>query len=239
VLVWVASYPRSGNTLTMLVIRNVFGIGRIGTALQPDLDLGRLGRALPSQADGAWTPPVELTRLPKDELVEAIRASDETFFIKTHRLAEARDLAPAIYIVRDGRDSLVSQAHFVAEQGRFADIPFEQRLTRLIDDGTPTRGNWSENVKTWRARSAPTALVRFEDLVRDPPTTVAGAFAELGLPAPIAEGRLPTFDEARAEMPRVFRRGEVGSWPDEMTPELERRFWTRHGETMVSLGYAR
>src|SRR5919201_965837 len=90
-LVWVASYPRSGNALTMLALQDIFGEPRIGTVTAGELRGG--------------------------ELLDAIRERPEPFFIKTHRLSEAADPAPGLYIVRDGRDAIVSQAHFVKDRG--------------------------------------------------------------------------------------------------------------------------
>ena len=47
VLVWVASYPRSGNTLTLLTIRDVFGVKELGRIVADDLDLGNVVRQAP------------------------------------------------------------------------------------------------------------------------------------------------------------------------------------------------
>ena len=82
-------------------------------------------------------------------------------------------------------------------------------------------------------------MIHFEDLVRDPPSTVAAAFERLGLPIPPADGELTSFAEARNRMPDVFRRGEVGSWRDEMPGNLAEHFWELHGEQMLALGYPR
>jgi hypothetical protein len=223
----------------MLVLRDVFGIGRIGSVFQNDLDLGQLKEALPPSPNGPWSPPPELHGLPRAELLEMIRGRSEYFFIKTHRLSEARDPAPAIYIVRDGRDALVSQAHFVEHRERFADHSFDARVARLIREGMPNRSHWSENVRVWRTRPAPTALIRFEDLVVDPVSTVSSAFETLDLPLRGTTGRLPSFAESRAQMPHIFRRGEVGAWREEMPPHLEERFWRLHGDEMRALGYRR
>ena len=223
----------------MLVLRDVFGIGRIGTVLQDDLDLGRVAQALPEPANGSWTPPRELHGLERAELLDAVRERPERFFIKTHRLSEASDPAPALYVVRDGRDALVSQAHFLEDRRRFAGDSFDDRVAHLMRDGMPTRGHWSQNVRAWRTRTAPTAVIRFEDLVADPAGAVAVACESLDLSLGEPTGTLPTFAEARAQMPRMFRRGEAGAWRDEMPPHLEERFWRQHGEEMEALGYGR
>ena len=55
----------------------------------------------------------------------------------------------------------------------------------------------------------------------------------------INEDPLPSFDKYHKAKPTFFRRGIVGSWKDEMTPEIEEHFWDVHGKTMTWLGYER
>lgn len=243
-LVWVASYPRSGNTLVLTVLRDVYGTTRLGTALQEDrLGLELRPPDLPPGSGASAEPfrlPPELAGLANPELVEALRELPETFFIKTHRLAESADEAPAVYIVRDGRDALVSYSHYVAEHdvARYRGLSFENRLARLIRGGRGhPYGSWSENVATWTARSAPTIVIRFEELIADPVQVVTDAMRALGIDLPRPVGRLASFEQLRARRPRIFRRGEIGGWRQEMPPGLQRRFAQVHGDQMRALGY--
>ena len=239
-LVWVASYPRSGNALTVLTLEDVFGEWRIGTVTASDLRLGRMRHPL-VPGGAPWQPPPELRALRGSELLDAMRARPEPFFVKTHRLAEAPDPAPALYIVRDGRDAVVSQAHFVAERGvaAYRGLSFERRLARLTGAGMRPYGHWSGNVRRWTDRRAPVAILRFEDLLRDPAAVVAGACAELEVPLGEPDGEVPSFDYLHKRVPILFRRGVVGAWRDEMPAHLEERFWQIHGTQMEALGYRR
>lgn len=241
-LVWVASYPRSGNTLALLVLRDVFDIPRLGADFREDLDLGRLpARALPGTPARGWRLPQDLEGLTGDVLLDALRARDETYFVKTHRIKRAGDSAPALYLVRDGRDALVSHAHFVADndEPRFRNLTFAQRLEKLIDPGIPAQGGWSGNVRAWRARVPPTATVRFEDLIVNPVAVMARACNSVGAPVPDAATAPVTFDRLHELSPLIFRKGVSGSWQDEMPPRLENRFWAVHGQQMERLDYPR
>ena len=241
-LVWVASYPRSGNTLTLLVLRDAFGIAHLGADFSDDLSLGRIPeRALPGNDAIRWRPPPELEGLEGDALLDALRERPEPYFVKTHRLSRAADSAPALYLVRDGRDALVSHAHFVADNDapRFRGQDFDRRLATLIHPGIRAHGGWSESVRAWRDRAAPTATIRFEELIADPVAVVATACAEIGVGLPEPAGGAPSFDRLRGLSPLIFRRGQVGAWREEMPAHMQERFWDLHGGQMEALGYVR
>ena len=144
----------------------------------------------------------------------------------------------ALYLVRDGRDSLVSQTHQVTNRDlkKFRGLSYDARMARLIAVGIRAHGTWSDNVRTWRNRSAPTAILRFEELIVDPVSTIARGREELSVPLPEVTGEVPSFEELHRVSDHLYRRGTVGSWRDEMPPRLHGRFWRLHGEEMVALG---
>lgn len=221
-IVWVASFPRSGNNLFLLTLRRVFG-ATTGSALNPSSLISRL--SLDPDAD----------------LVPTLRERDETVFVKTHRLADPGDRDPALYLVRDGRDSLVSYAHFMKAQGgpKYDSSSFEEVLAVLIARRKHPFGSWSGNVRSWISREAPTEIVRFEKLVENPVAVVRSSVESLGVSLPEPGGEVPPFEELHDRNPMVFRRGKVGSWRSELPERLEQRFWRLHGEEMEALGYAR
>jgi hypothetical protein len=223
VIVWVASFPRSGNNLcSRQTLRAVFR-AKTGAVQNLESLLPRLS------LDGAPEP------------IPAMREHDETIFLKTHRLVDARDPSPAIYIVRDGRDSLVSYAHFVESQGEpaFASATFEEALATLIEREDHDYGSWSGNVRAWTSREPPTEVIRFEELIEDPVAAVKAAAESLGVRLRRPVGEVPDFERLRRGDPGLYRRGRVGSWRSEMPPELEERFWQLHGAEMEALGYSR
>jgi hypothetical protein len=236
VITWIASYPRSGNTLVRLLLHHLHGLSSSSVFDDPGLlDDGS------AQTIGHVPLPA-----PLDELARR----PELHLVKTHRLDDAATAHPAVYVVRDGRDALVSCAHY---QGRYGGpawlrsieerspravrgAAFRRRLRRMMSD---TRfGGWSRNVMTWHERSAPTVVIRYEDLLERPREALRDLCATLGLPTlenPAAG--VPSFESLRSRWPAFFRRGIRGAWQDEMPDEVHTEFWRLHGHGMRRLGY--
>jgi hypothetical protein len=225
-IVWIASFPRSGNNLFRAALYQIFGV--------------KSGSVFPEPRGADVAPDDPSLHLSLDS-IDSLRARKAPVFVKTHRLAEAHDESPAVYLVRDGRDSLVSYAHFVKarEEKAFRSLSYEEALTALLEREAHPYGSWSANVRAWTRRDAPTAIVRFEELVEDPGGAARGAVESLGVSLPAPTGELPSFDELHERNPIVFRRGKVGSWTSEMPPHLEERFWGLHGAEMLVMGYSR
>jgi hypothetical protein len=223
-LIWLASYPRSGNTYFRALAKHVYGLPSYEV-----YDWGERGPSPIKDITGGTSAPLTIAEM---------AASDRLFLVKTHDLP-GEDF-PAIYLVRDGRDALVSHAHFVLEYDvRLPRDPERVRETlESLIAGEHSFGGWSRNVLAWTQRQTRTVVVRFEDLVAHPLDELRKAVAAVGLT--LHEERtddLPTFDDLNAQMPAFFRRGRVGGWRDEMPDDLHKLFWRRHGAVMTQLGY--
>ena len=83
-MIWLASYPRSGSTFLRIVLDEVYGIESSTFHRQKDY---------PLDGDYATYPVIKTHQLP-------------------HELAPADPSIPAVYLVRDGRDCVVSLAHY-------------------------------------------------------------------------------------------------------------------------------
>lgn len=225
-IIWLASYPRSGNSLGRIVLRHAFGIGTysIYNAGPPTPALRKLVG--------------HLDTVPFEEMVQ----SPEWRIVKTHEMAD--DEFPAVHIVRDGRDALVSYAWFILSSETSGPTAPESEafLTTLqnlvVTDGF--FGGWSNHVSHWLKRPN-TVTVRFEDLVQDPVGGIAEAFRRAGFLSlrQMRGARLPEFRDLHEQRPDFFRKGRIGSWREEMPQDLHVRFWERHGQMMRQLGYSR
>jgi hypothetical protein len=228
-VVWLASFPRSGNSFLRMALERLHG--RPTYSLYDD--------------DPA----------PARHRLKALRESPQVHFIKTHELPA--DDSPAILLMRDGRDAMVSFAHFIEDYGvaprtgldrlLFQIDTFRQRLLyrrsrfdlilrRVIEN---EYFDWSAHYRAWRHRRPGCHVVNFESLVRKPADTVAASLTALNIGLVQSEERLPEFRELHAQDPRFFRDGRTGQWRHEMRPELEDLFWRRHREAMVDAGYTR
>jgi hypothetical protein len=226
VIVWLSSFPRSGNTLVRLLLRGLYGwqssalYDESGESMISDLGLAPDGQPA------------------SESVVQEARWSAAPHFLKTHELPN--DQSPALYVVRDGRDTLVSYAHFIRtyEPHMAHEYSFDEVLQLLIESREHF-GGWSGHVEAWRERTAPTEWVRYEDLLREPVTTMRDALHGLGIETPVPTNAPYAFRELNLRWPRFFRSGVAGSWAGEMSDELHDLFWMHHGEAMEWLGYRR
>jgi hypothetical protein len=223
-MIWLASYPRSGNTFFRIVLREVYGI----------------------ESSEFHDPKLQGER--RDHLDYPV--------VKTHllpgQLIPDDPSIPAVYLVRDGRDAVVS----MARQRRDVSVPGSDfRLNLLwITAALPGKvfGGWSRHVREWRRRAS--VVIRFEDLIADPIGCVERIRPIFPLPEPRTRA-VPTFEELKAKehdfgpgdvvmqsatfRQQFFRRGKVGAWKDEMPTAARWLFHLRHGKVLREMGYAK
>jgi Sulfotransferase domain len=230
-IIWLASYPRSGNTMFRVAVNRLFGMRSYSVYND------RIFADRPDVAD-------LVGHKHFDDSIESIVTSPEPCLVKTHDLP-SEDTYPAIYLIREGRDALVSYAHFVLDfepSSQADEADFESILRNLIVS-RDAFGGWGTNVDAWIRRAGPTVVVKFEQLIANPARVVDEALAALCVPIRVSasgsQNALPTFGELKQWMPEFFRRGTTGGWRDEMSPELEQLFWEHHGDAMVAMGYPR
>lgn len=211
-IVWLASYPRSGNTFLRIALHRMF---RVTSSVVYDVDgvADRLGRDLVGWSEGGS--------------IAELRASSGVHLVKTHRPydVDIGDGDRAICLVRDGRDAVVSWARQLAEP---EPTKYDTVLAELVD--FPERrgvGSWGTNVLSWL--DAPLgngrATVLFEDLINDATRVVGSIVEQLGLrqDCPLVASP-PTFADLQKVDPRFFRRGRVGGHVHEMPVEVVARF---------------
>jgi len=231
-ILWLASYPRSGNTFFRIVFHHLYGLPTYSIYADDDPVAQRIGPSLV----GYRPKPADHRDMVKDASVH---------LIKTHKRRKT-DGHAAICLVRDGRDAVVSQARLRASEISDSEIAFDDLLrdaiTRPFVPAQPSSGSWGGHILSWLDHGrAPLAVVRYEDLIVAPRGTVERTISAL-LPelAPIADARIPSFAELHGRDPGCFRRGVEGSHRDEMSEELHELFWAQpeNAEAMRRLGYA-
>ena len=161
--------------------------------------------------------------------------------VKTHALP-ANTSDPALYVVRDGRDSLVSYAHFALVQVKglspdeITPGQVANKVRELILFPRLNYGTWSQNVEAWTRRPN-TTVIRFEELVSRPAEVVDRVIRELGLNLRIASETIPSFEDLHRASGNFFRRGTIGTWTEIFSRELHALFWKHNGVVMERLGY--
>lgn len=206
--IWLASYPRSGNTLLRTILWHCFGLR--SASLYP-LDLGG-NRALEEHVGH-----IEHGPRIKDRLRE-----NGVALIKTHE--RPQDGNPAIYVIRDGRAAAVSLWRFGGKA-----IPLE-----AVIDGRHRFGTWADHVRAWGPERRPnTLLLKYEDLRDDLAVSVERISCFLGRPA-IGE-RLPDRNAIAASDGQWVR--TESSWRTELEGPALDRFNEMNRDVLAAYGY--
>lgn len=206
--IWLASFPRSGNTYLRCILNRCFGLP--STSVYGLDDLG--GNAALERYAGhfnADSPPPGLD-------------PDAPLLVKTHH-APADD-GPAIYVVRDGRAATVSLWEFMNKR-----MPL-----RALICGYSAGGTWSSHVAAWRPWARPnTLLLRYEDMVEELPAVLARLSRFLD--RPILSPDVPSRDEVAAIDGRWVR--EASDWRRKVGRRHLQLFESVDGEMLARLGY--
>jgi len=222
-MIWLASFPRSGNTYFRNILFEVYGISSSAYHHDPNI---------------------------KKDLNFESHAVVKTHLLPS-QLPDHLQEAKSVYLVRDPRDALLSLAHHrkdLIEAG--SDLYLNLQEAILAENGSHF-GGWTENTRQWVAKAD--IVIRFQDLVADPIGEVERLRAILDLPPPEVT-KLPTFEQLKSGEPRygssrkqstagkdrnrkMFRKGIVGGWKDELPSYYERIIYENHGKQMKCMGY--
>lgn len=143
-IIWLASYPRSGNTFLRTILWHSFGLR--SASIYPN-DLGN-NKKLEEYVGHIEHGP-DMQRSLQENGVP---------LVKTHEYA--KDNNPAIYVIRDGRAACVSLWKFYN-----GNIPLE-----AVIEGRHRFGTWSNHVQSWSPWTRPeTLLLEYEELVNNLP----------------------------------------------------------------------
>jgi len=168
----------------------------------------------------------------------------------------------ALYVIRDPREVAVSYAHHRGRTLGWAagHLDDPDAAMSAEEDLLPVQlrqrlGTWSQHVRSWVDETPfPVEVVRYEDFAATPVPTFARALRFAGFAA-VDEGSVAEavahadFDRLRRaeqehgflEQPPsagdFFRRGESGSWREELSTELADRILGDHREVMSRFGY--
>lgn len=220
-IVWLASYPKSGNTWTRIFLANyllnaqaplpinqVHRIG-IGDAVSGAYRVVGAGRYDPSDSAGHL-------RLRERVLRGVVANGADMNFVKTHNargrafgveMIPPRFTRAAVYILRNPLDVAVSYArHFGQTPGEAARTISRADHIVAADAGSVAQyvGDWSDHVAGWTgAKAFPVHVMRYEDMKADPPAAFSDLLGFLGI-TPDAERldraiRHASFDEMKRQ----------------------------------------
>jgi Sulfotransferase domain len=223
----VVGYPKSGNTLFQNLI--------CGVVYNIDV------REMPQKLVGHLVP--DIMAYPYYQ-----RYFNPTYF-KSHYLPQP-EYRKVIYLVRDGRDALVSNYHFRRAAGLKED--WYQLLQNLPRSQF---GEWHNHVEEWLRNpyQAEMMTIKYEDLMTKPLEEMVRFIQFVGIER--SKDKLQVainnahFDNAQRReelfgMPKNFpqdkrfvRRGKIGSYKDEMPENILALFMEEAKATLEKLGY--
>lgn len=207
--IWIASFPRSGNTFLRLLLRHCLGL-RSGSIYANDLGESQSLKDLIGHVE--HDPPGTLRFQP-----------GEPKLVKTHDLC--KDDRKAIYIVRDGRAAAVSLWRFF--HGKYS--------LRDVVTGKTEFGLWQDHVESWDPVNRPNTLfLRHEEVNANPLATVDALADFLG--KPIISREIPARESVALIDGKWIT--PASNWREVMTVDLLEQFNQLNGRQLAALGYA-
>ncbi len=203
-IIWLASYPKSGNTWFRIFLHN------LQRGSEESLDLSELNKSIASDRrlfdDYSGLDSSDLTHNEIDSLRPSVyeqivkQARNFPIFIKTHdafsylpngeSLLSQTATAGAIYFIRNPLDVAVSYAHHKGQTG------FDQTIAAMgdadKDHSSDTKGTlqkqlrqkkfgWSGHIRSWQQTDVPVHFMRYEDMHQRPVQTFSDAVRFAGL----------------------------------------------------------
>lgn len=199
-IIWLASYPKSGNTWTRLFLANYLMNAQEPVPINQAHRFA-LGDAMVKMYSRVAGKPVDQHDLRlclklRDPVLRAIVANNaDVNFVKTHNARVAPDgvnLIPdrytrsAVYILRNPLDMVLSYARHYGITHEDA----AQKICHRDNGNLPTEttvaqylSSWDNHVKTWMAYAPwKRLIVRYEDLLEDPETHFTKILELVGVP---------------------------------------------------------
>jgi len=218
-ILWLASYPKSGNTWLRLFLFNYLfdpdipapinqahrvGPGDATVALYRAAAKGRPFDPRDSKAALALRPRVIAAHAGTGAAVNFMKTHNANIDVAGTPLIPPALTRGALYVIRDPLDMAVSFAHhYKVSHEHVAEALGSSAHATTADDTALQQylGNWSKHVRSWeRATGFPTRVIRYEDMTIDPHAAFAAALTFIG--APVDDTRLDKairfsrFDEA-------------------------------------------
>lgn len=216
-LIWMASFPRSGSSLTQQVLWQCFG-KNIARAKRTKVNAKSEPHIGPDYYSEGLTLP---------QIAQRARAEEGKVIAKTHDMPEGDD--PAIFIVRDGRATMSS---YTRHQNQIAKKSFT--LEEIIRG---KKGDWSEYTNAWLDAPIEKVVLRYEKLRVGDPAELEKLGAFIGLP--VLKSYESAVEDMRAARPLHVQVAADGPGIAEVESQAGDLFWEIHGKTMDRLGYRR
>jgi len=221
-IIWLASYPRSGNTLVRTMLYRVFGYKTY--SIYDDLnDIGAIDQITERVGH-------EFLGMDWSKFYTENKDASRIVFVKTH--GHPIDDNPAIYIVRDGRSAIVSWLNMLRTLRGRKEISIEDLIVgRNVDFG-----DWSSHVRAWTPTERPsTLLLRYDELLSGETSMLDRIASFIATPPRTCWEN--EFSELHRLLPHFFNRASDERNIEQMSDGDLSLFWRLHGACMRELGF--
>ena len=203
-IIWLASYPKSGNTWMRAFLHNLlrdpsesYDINKITDFSTSDSSINwyQMQDPRPWQE---WTA-LDVAKMRRGAQLQICRWRKDDTFVKTHNASVwflgypliHQDLtAGAIYIVRNPLDVCISLTHhYGCDIDTAINILADPTIGSMTNDKIvyEVHKTWTTHVDSWTSQARPgLAVLRYEDMLADPMRAFGGLIQFLGINAPKA-----------------------------------------------------
>jgi hypothetical protein len=185
-IIWLASYPKSGNTMVRSMLSAYF-FSRDGNfnfdvinkiqqfPLNPLFE--RLGINTNNEKEVVKNYIKVQESINKKNHIQFIKTHSYLFNIDNNAFTDLNNSLGVIYIVRDPRTVAISYSHHINKDIQFTKnhlingwkIGGHKESNNIADQTIVYTGNWANNYNSWKSFKSPNKylLIRYEDLIND------------------------------------------------------------------------
>jgi hypothetical protein len=265
-IIWIVSYPKSGNTWVRLFLKKYFELTNqsVNAGAFPDIDhLKRLNID--------YKKFINITKN-WDLLQTELNLKHKTNYLKTHnalctignsKFTNKEQTVGGIYLIRDPRDVVISYAHHLNKT-------HEETLEMMINPYTVENpkidgeeivktlmGRWSDHLNSWKSyKDRKILFIKYENLVDDTYNQflkILNYLSEIDnikidnekLEKSIEETSFKKLSENEKKFGfkeatvhgSFFRKGVVGDWKKNLDPNIAKKLEETFFKEMKELGY--
>jgi hypothetical protein len=188
-IIWLASYPKSGNTLLRSILatyffsddgnfnfNHLYKIGQfpsINTFLKLGLDISDENKIFENYIKA------QAKVINADKSIKFLKTHSSLVKINNCNFTDHKNTAGAIYVIRDPRNVATSLSHHMGiDEDNAVNIMLnEKEIIPKTDKTTKTfLGSWRVHYNSWKNLNEKTMLIKYEDLIKKKKTLMIKIF---------------------------------------------------------------
>ena len=265
-IVWIASYPKSGNTWVRLFLESYFskiknnfklgGFPEFEDFEKLKIDYTHFGEIIKN-----WKTLQEIKNL--DSRTNILKTHNAMCKVGNYNFTDNSNTLGAIYLIRDPRDIVVSYANHLA-------LTFDEVIEHMLNEkasgikrfkgkdiDVEIMGRWTDNYNSWKNyKRREFLMIKYEDLIADKKKEfikildylknlsdfdinidqINKSIEETSFEKLKKDEEIYGFDQATGNGP-FFRKGIVGDWKENLNSEQIKKIEKSFSKEMKELNY--